>query len=365
MQVVGSDIKVEQREPHGWINIPSFESGSYYGDYIEFHQGRLGNWALDSTSLSSFIGDPLKPDKTGIELFSDEAVGGYSSIRFFLNNNLYAHLGVTQEMVSYLSSTSLRIFPPLSASGNMGGEFGFDDISNPPRLLLDVKDNTLTSTFQFWANGTLRVVAPNTTSKAALFLSIPTIATTRIIVQDASNTEVDSNWNPNPDNTYDLGTSLKRWRNLFCSNNADIGNQLIVSGQSSFGNHLLPSSGSVDLGSNASKFRDLWLSGIIRLGSAGTKQISTDNISFAFNGHLVPTTDHGFDLGTPTNRWNNVRAANFITGDITMDNDFVITEEGEKAIAFLNPRGEKVAILDRQGNLYLKGRVRSLDEWRG
>jgi hypothetical protein len=52
----------------------------------------------------------------------------------------------------------------------------------------------------------------------------------------------------------------------------------------------------------------------------------------------------------------NVRAAQFITGDIVFENGVRATEEGE-GLAFLNAKGNKVAVLDADGNLHIKGDI--------
>jgi len=49
--------------------------------------------------------------------------------------------------------------------------------------------------------------------------------------------------------------------------------------------------------------------------------------------------------------------ANLITGDIALANDFRVTEDQKHGIAFKNDAGEKIAVLDRQGNLRIKGDV--------
>ena len=38
-------------------------------------------------------------------------------------------------------------------------------------------------------------------------------------------------------------------------------------------------------------------------------------------------------------------------------NDFVVTEDEKHGIAFKNDVGEKIAALDRKGNLHIKGKV--------
>jgi len=47
----------------------------------------------------------------------------------------------------------------------------------------------------------------------------------------------------------------------------------------------------------------------------------------------------------------------FVTGDITFANSFKVTENDEAGLAFLNDGGEKIAVLDRQGNIHIKGKI--------
>jgi len=51
-----------------------------------------------------------------------------------------------------------------------------------------------------------------------------------------------------------------------------------------------------------------------------------------------------------------VHIPNLITGDIALANDFIVTEDEKHGIAFKNDAGEKIAVLDRQGNFHIKGR---------
>ncbi len=67
----------------------------------------------------------------------------------------------------------------------------------------------------------------------------------------------------------------------------------------------------------------------------------------------------GIGTETPTELLHvagNVKAAGFITGDIVMANNARVTEQ-DSGFAFLNHKGEKIAILDAEGNLRVKGKV--------
>jgi len=68
----------------------------------------------------------------------------------------------------------------------------------------------------------------------------------------------------------------------------------------------------------------------------------------------------GIGTETPTELLHvagNVRAAGFITGDMKFANNYIVTEDEREGLAFKNDAGEKIAILDREGNLRIKGKV--------
>jgi len=52
----------------------------------------------------------------------------------------------------------------------------------------------------------------------------------------------------------------------------------------------------------------------------------------------------------------NVKASGFITGDMKFANNYVVTEDEKEGLAFKNDAGEKIAVLDRQGNFRIKGK---------
>jgi len=83
----------------------------------------------------------------------------------------------------------------------------------------------------------------------------------------------------------------------------------------------------------------------------------------AGNRETMRINHNGFvGIGTtaPTERLHvvgKVRATEgFITGDIEFANGVKATEEGE-GLAFMNNAGEKIAVLDREGNIHIKGKV--------
>jgi len=73
-------------------------------------------------------------------------------------------------------------------------------------------------------------------------------------------------------------------------------------------------------------------------------------------GHILPMTDNAQDLGSGTKRWRLIRGVTITPGDLRFENNFTITED-QIGLAFKNDAGEKIAVLDREGNLHIKGQV--------
>lgn len=72
------------------------------------------------------------------------------------------------------------------------------------------------------------------------------------------------------------------------------------------------------------------------------------------DGNVTPPSDNTGSIGTASKRWALVRAATVTQGDLVYENGVRSTEEGD-GIAFYNPQGKKIAVLDSQGNLRIKG----------
>jgi len=76
----------------------------------------------------------------------------------------------------------------------------------------------------------------------------------------------------------------------------------------------------------------------------------------AFGGTILPTSDNAYNCGSSSKRWKLVRAVTITPGDLVFENGVKATEEGD-GLAFINPKGSKIAVLDREGNLHIKGQV--------
>jgi len=74
-------------------------------------------------------------------------------------------------------------------------------------------------------------------------------------------------------------------------------------------------------------------------------------------GELLPGTDNTGSVGKEGQKWSLVRATTISPGDLAFENNFRVTEDERVGLAFKNDAGEKIAVLDRKGNFYVKGKV--------
>jgi hypothetical protein len=132
---------------------------------------------------------------------------------------------------------------------------------------------------------------------------------------------------PSADNTYDLGSSSYRWRNLYLAGTANVGSLQIggttvidssrnLQNIASIVQSLLPSAdGTYDFGSSTYRWRNLYLSGTANVGSlyvGGTVVITSDrmlsNIAYLATS-LVPYLDNTYDIGASLSRIRNIYVA--------------------------------------------------------
>ena len=114
---------------------------------------------------------------------------------------------------------------------------------------------------------------------------------------------------------------------------------------------IVPNSttGSYDLGDSTHKW-----------GELHCKDFFTTSNEANWTGDIVPTTDNLYELGLSTStRWYKLWSHYTAVGDLLMANGFRINEESEDAIAIYNQKDEKIFILDEDGDLWIKGKVRS------
>jgi len=138
------------------------------------------------------------------------------------------------------------------------------------------------------------------------------------------NSTVNSNFIPTTTNTYDLGSNTLRWRNLYLSNNAWIGNDLSVTNDATVGNNLTvtnnTTTGSLNVNTNAVVTgntqtgtlnvnttavvgTDLTVDGNTTLGDAASDVLT---VNAQIGSDLIPNTDNIYNLGSSTLRWNDL-----------------------------------------------------------
>jgi hypothetical protein len=73
-------------------------------------------------------------------------------------------------------------------------------------------------------------------------------------------------------------------------------------------------------------------------------------------GHAMPEYDDRYNLGDSKRRWRLIRGVTITPGDLVFENGVKTSEEND-GLAFFNPKGTKIALLDAQGNFHIKGKI--------
>ena len=73
-------------------------------------------------------------------------------------------------------------------------------------------------------------------------------------------------------------------------------------------------------------------------------------------GHAMPEYDNRYNLGDSKKRWKLIRGVTITPGDLVFENGVKTSEEND-GLAFFNPNGTKIALLDAKGNFHIKGRI--------
>jgi hypothetical protein len=73
-------------------------------------------------------------------------------------------------------------------------------------------------------------------------------------------------------------------------------------------------------------------------------------------GHAMPEYDNRYNLGDSKRRWKLIRGVTITPGDLVFENGVKTSEEND-GLAFFNPKGTKIALLDSQGNFHIKGKI--------
>jgi len=83
----------------------------------------------------------------------------------------------------------------------------------------------------------------------------------------------------------------------------------------------------------------------------------TTPFKFTSAGELLPGTNNTGSIGKEGMKWSLVRATTITSGDLTFENGYCVTEDEESGLLFLNQKGERIAKLDEQGNLRIRGDI--------
>jgi len=95
----------------------------------------------------------------------------------------------------------------------------------------------------------------------------------------------------------------------------------------------------------------------VTIGTTATgSTATTERLRVTGDGNVVPPSDNTGSIGTASKRWALVRAVTITPGDLIFENGVKATEEGD-GLAFVNPKGKKVAVLDSEGNFHIKGKI--------
>jgi len=91
-------------------------------------------------------------------------------------------------------------------------------------------------------------------------------------------------------------------------------------------------------------------------GGIGGRFRSDTGPAVEAQGDMLPSSDNAYNCGKDGRRWKLLRAVTVTPGDLVFENGARVTEEAE-GFAFVNPQGRKIAVLDSEGNLRIKGRI--------
>jgi len=231
-------------------------------------------------------------------------------------NNITPLTGVTGTVSV---SGSLLVSGSITANGNIIlGDSAADSISFGAEVsssILPDADNTynLGSSVKEWKDLYIDGTA-----------NIDTLAGVNLAtLSTASISTVSSSLIPHVDNTYDLGSSTKEWRDLYIDGTAHIDTLSVtagitaVSGTFSYlsgsspiivASDMIPDLDNIhDLGSSTKEWKDLYIDGTAHIdtisnGNATAVNITTASISFV-SSSLTPIASNKEDLGSSTREW--------------------------------------------------------------
>jgi len=174
-----------------------------------------------------------------------------------------------------------------------------------------------------------------TVNAAGVFIGQPVATTDNVTFNDITingNTVLGSNGSdlvtingkvntaivPSANNTYDLGSSGLRWKDLYLS-----GTSLIIGDQTVSSN-----STGISLGGNAVFATDINVSGNTKLGDSSADIVQ---IIASVNTNIMPSANNTYNLGNNTIRWNEVHTQNvhsdygYFDRDVTISGNLYVT----------------------------------------
>jgi hypothetical protein len=198
-----------------------------------------------------------------------------------------------------------------------------------------------------------------------------------------SDVTFDGSVTPTADNTYDLGSSTNRWKDLHISGVGYVYSGILDTGGANF-DFRIGGTTKLSISPVDSKlyvrnlqifFDDIlhygWIGfyrsdgvrgAYIGFGDGASKiEFVLDNASdLLFAGNFVPKIDNTYNLGSATARWANIYAVNVYAGDVVFQNGWKITEYDEDGklmdgLRILNKNGEEIFKITEDG-LYFKGK---------
>jgi hypothetical protein len=166
---------------------------------------------------------------------------------------------------------------------------------------------------------------------------IDNIVITTLLTLDGSSS-ISGNIIPDANDTWDLGTTLTRWKSLYLSD------ELNVNGNTTLGSDinvdiinlnskidasggLLPTVDSTyNIGSSLFKWNDIFLSGDATIDgniTIGINIANTLTINGGITTDLLPFLNNSVDLGNPINKWKDI----YLAGDLNVDGNTILGDD--------------------------------------
>ncbi len=168
---------------------------------------------------------------------------------------------------------------------------------------------------------------------------------------------------PTQDDTYNLGTSAQRWKDLYIDGTASIDYLDVNNGVRT---NLSPEGSGLNLGSSGAKWYDLFLDGTANVdaiyapsGSITQLEVGGLNVT-GISSSLIPTRDQIFTLGTKARQWGSASIHDvMVSGKVWASGSAakIIPGSNEDNFIFQNNTTTEVAVFGgfrlESGHLYL------------